>query len=104
MLQEESMNLIGCIADCGVEYVPAHEWIRICLELLDLNTQKSHPSCGDQLVRLHFQEFEPSGCLVSLAHQLACSRATAVFAVLIAIMLETFTCISTILNEYCTAE
>ena len=37
-VQEASINLIGCIADCGTEFIPTQEWVYICFELLDLLT------------------------------------------------------------------
>ncbi|KAH9828714.1 armadillo-type protein [Rhodofomes roseus] len=39
-VQEATINLIGRIADCGAEFVPAREWMRICFELLDLLHQE----------------------------------------------------------------
>ena len=53
-VQEASINLIGRIADCGAEFVPAQEWVRICFELLDLltySTQECHLVCCCQLIR-----------------------------------------------------
>ncbi|KAK9765021.1 Splicing factor 3B subunit 1 [Basidiobolus ranarum] len=35
-VQENCIDLAGRIADRGAEFVSAHEWIRICFELLDL--------------------------------------------------------------------
>ncbi|CAN4118686.1 unnamed protein product [Withania somnifera] len=35
-VQENCIDLVGCIADRGAEFVPAREWMRICFELLEM--------------------------------------------------------------------
>uniref|UniRef100_A0A251U8V2 Putative U2 snRNP component prp10 n=1 Tax=Helianthus annuus TaxID=4232 RepID=A0A251U8V2_HELAN len=35
-VQENCIDLVGRIADRGAEFVPAHEWMRICFELLEM--------------------------------------------------------------------
>ena len=35
-VQENTIDLVGRIADRGAEFVPAKEWMRICFELLEL--------------------------------------------------------------------
>merc|ERR1712093_286933 len=35
-VQENTIDLVGRIADRGAEYVSAREWMRICFELLEM--------------------------------------------------------------------
>ena len=35
-VQENCIDLVGRIADCGAEFVTAKEWMRICFELLEM--------------------------------------------------------------------
>ncbi|GLT94372.1 hypothetical protein SLE2022_121150 [Rubroshorea leprosula] len=35
-MQENCVDLIGCIADRGAEFVSAREWMKICFELLEM--------------------------------------------------------------------
>lgn len=69
-VQEATINLIGRIADCGAEYVPAREWMRICFELLDLlKAHKKGIRTGRrEFFRLHCQELGSLRCPASPPH------------------------------------
>ena len=82
-VQENSIDLVGRIADRGAEYVSAREWMRICFELLEmLKAHKKgarcqplasgpspdrlhvsrcrHPTCDCEYLRVHRKGYRPA--------------------------------------------
>ncbi len=49
-VQENTIDLVGRIADRGAEFVSAKEWMRICFELLDMLKvgREGHGGVGGQ--------------------------------------------------------
>ncbi|KAM1347808.1 hypothetical protein ACFX2H_036695 [Malus domestica] len=60
-VQENWIDLVGRIADCGAEFVPARDWMRICFELLAMlkahNLPPQHGLRGKAVIWTRWDSF-----------------------------------------------
>ncbi|KAK9478770.1 armadillo-type protein [Lipomyces japonicus] len=106
-VQENTIDLVGRIADRGAEYVSAREWMRICFELLDM--LKAHKKGIRRAANNTFgyiaKAIGPQDVLVTLLNNLRVQerQSRVCTAVAIAIVAETcapFTVLPALMNEY----
>ncbi|KAK9247177.1 armadillo-type protein [Lipomyces tetrasporus] len=106
-VQENTIDLVGRIADRGAEYVSAREWMRICFELLDM--LKAHKKGIRRAANNTFgyiaKAIGPQDVLVTLLNNLRVQerQSRVCTAVAIGIVAETcapFTVLPALMNEY----
>jgi len=106
-VQENTIDLVGRIADRGPESVPPREWMRICFELLDM--LKAHKKGIRRAANNTFgyiaKALGPSDVLVTLLNNLRVQerQSRVCTAVAIGIVAETcapFTVLPALMNEY----
>ncbi|KIW07773.1 uncharacterized protein PV09_01699 [Verruconis gallopava] len=106
-VQENTIDLVGRIADRGAESVPSREWMRICFELLDM--LKAHKKGIRRAANNTFgfiaKAIGPSDVLATLLNNLRVSerQSRVCTAVAIGIVAETcqpFTVIPSLMSEY----
>uniref|UniRef100_A0A7S3CEM8 Splicing factor 3B subunit 1 n=1 Tax=Chloropicon roscoffensis TaxID=1461544 RepID=A0A7S3CEM8_9CHLO len=106
-VQENSIDLVGRIADRGAEYVPAREWMRICFELLEM--LKAHKKAIRRATVNTFgyiaKAIGPSDVLATLLNNLKVQDrqnrvCTTVAIAIVAESCAPFTVIPGIMNEY----
>ncbi|CUS09002.1 unnamed protein product [Tuber aestivum] len=115
-VQENTIDLVGRIADRGAEFVSAREWMRICFELLDM--LKAHKkgirraannTFGKQSIHIHARfiakAIGPQDVLATLLNNLRVQerQSRVCTAVAIGIVAETcapFTVLPALMNEY----
>ncbi len=106
-VQENSIDLVGRIADRGAEFVGAREWMRICFELVDM--LKAHKKGIRRAAVNTFgyvaKAIGPSDVLATLLNNLRVQerQMRVCTAVAIAIVAETcapFTTLPAVMNEY----
>ena len=106
-VQENSIELVGRIADRGAEFVPAREWMRICFELLEM--LKAHKK-GIQRATVNTfgyiaKAIGPSDVLAALLNNLKVQErqnrvCTTVAIAIVAESCAPFTVIPAVMNEY----
>jgi len=110
-VQENTIDLVGRIADRGAEFVGAREWMRICFELVDM--LKAHKKGIRRAAVNTFgyvaKAIGPSDVLATLLNNLRVQerQMRVCTAVAIAIVAETcapFTTLPAVMNEYRTLE
>eukprot|EP00955_Chlamydomonas_euryale_P007437 78823-Chlamydomonas_euryale.AAC.14 len=110
-VQEQSIDLVGRIADRGASFVPAREWMRICFELLEM--LKAHKKAIRRAAVNTFgyiaKAIGPQDVLVTLLNNLKVQERQnrVCTTVAIAIVAETcapFTVLPALMNEYRTPE
>jgi len=106
-VQENCILLVGKIADCGSEYVPANEWMRICFELLELlkSTKKSTRQVAMNAFGHISRSVGPHDVMVTLLSNLKVQerQLRVCTTIAIAIVAETcgpFTVLPAMMNEY----
>lgn len=106
-VQENTIDLVGRIADRGAEHVSAREWMRICFELLDM--LKAHKKGIRRAANNTFgyiaKAIGPQDVLVTLLNNLRVQerQSRVCTAVAIGIVAETcapFTVLPALMNEY----
>ncbi|CAL5435381.1 unnamed protein product [Camellia sinensis] len=106
-VQENCIDLVGCIAHCGAEFVPAREWMRICFELLEM--LKAHKKGIRRATGNTFgyiaKAIGPQDALATLLNNLKVQehQNRVCTTVAIAIVTETcspFTVLPALMNEY----
>ncbi|KAK9467615.1 armadillo-type protein [Lipomyces arxii] len=106
-VQENTIDLVGRIADRGAEFVSAREWMRICFELLDM--LKAHKKGIRRAANNTFgyiaKAIGPQDVLVTLLNNLRVQerQSRVCTAVAIGIVAETcapFTVLPALMNEY----
>jgi splicing factor 3B subunit 1 len=106
-VQENTIDLVGRIADRGPEYVSAREWMRICFELIDL--LKAHKKTIQKAANNTFgyiaKAIGPQDVLATLLSNLRVQerQSRVCTAVAIGIVAETcspFTVLPALMNEY----
>jgi splicing factor 3B subunit 1 len=106
-VQENSIDLVGRIADRGAEYVPAREWMRICFELLEM--LKAHKKGIRRATVNTFgyiaKAIGPSDVLATLLNNLKVQErqnrvCTTVAIAIVAESCAPFTVIPALMNEY----
>lgn len=106
-VQENTIDLVGRIADRGAEYVSAREWMRICFELLDM--LKAHKKGIRRAANNTFgyiaKAIGPQDVLATLLSNLRVQerQSRVCTAVAIGIVAETcqpFTVLPALMNEY----
>ncbi|KAF5103717.1 hypothetical protein D0Z03_000089 [Geotrichum reessii] len=106
-VQENTILLVGRIADRGAEYISAREWMRICFELLDL--LKAHKKAIRKAANKTFgyiaKAIGPQDVLATLLSNLRVQerQSRVCTAVAIGIVAETcgpFTVLPALMNEY----
>jgi splicing factor 3B subunit 1 len=106
-VQENTIDLVGRIADRGAEFVGAREWMRICFELVDM--LKAHKKGIRRAAVNTFgyvaKAIGPSDVLATLLNNLRVQerQMRVCTAVAIAIVAETcapFTTLPAVMNEY----
>jgi splicing factor 3B subunit 1 len=106
-VQENTIDLVGRIADRGPEFVSAREWMRICFELLDM--LKAHKKGIRRAANNTFgyiaKAIGPQDVLATLLNNLRVQerQSRVCTAVAIAIVAETcapFTVLPALMNEY----
>lgn len=106
-VQENTIDLVGRIADRGPEYVSAREWMRICFELIDL--LKAHKKGIQRAANNTFgyiaKAIGPQDVLATLLSNLRVQerQSRVCTAVAIGIVAETcspFTVLPALMNEY----
>lgn len=106
-VQENTIDLVGRIADRGAEYVSSREWMRICFELLDL--LKAHKKGIRRAANNTFgyiaKAIGPQDVLATLLSNLRVQerQSRVCTAVAIGIVAETcapFTVLPALMNEY----
>lgn len=106
-VQENTINLVGKIAQRGPEYVGAREWMRICFELLDLLKahRKSIRRAANDTFGYIANAIGPQDVLTTLLSNLRVQerQSRVCTAVAIGIVAETcapFTVLPALMNEY----
>lgn len=106
-VQENTIDLVGRIADRGAEFVSAREWMRICFELLDM--LKAHKKGIRRAANNTFgfiaKAIGPQDVLATLLNNLRVQerQSRVCTAVAIGIVAETcapFTVLPALMNEY----
>ena len=106
-VQENSIDLVGRIADRGAEYVPAREWMRICFELLEM--LKAHKKGIRRATVNTFgyiaKAIGPSDVLATLLNNLKVQErqnrvCTTVAIAIVAESCAPFTVLPAVMNEY----
>jgi len=110
-VQENTIDLVGRIADRGAEYVSPKEWMRICFELLDMlkSTKKGIRRAANNTFGYIAKAVGPQDVLVTLLNNLRVQerQLRVCTAVAIGIVAETcspFTVLPALMNEYRTPE
>ncbi|ODQ80760.1 hypothetical protein BABINDRAFT_160974 [Babjeviella inositovora NRRL Y-12698] len=110
-VQENSIELVGRIADRGAEHVNAREWMRICFELLDMlkSTRKSIRRSANNTFGLIAKAIGPQDVLQTLLNNLRVQErqlrvCTAVAIGIVADTCAPFTVLPALMNEYRTPE
>ncbi|QDZ25009.1 subunit 1 of splicing factor 3B [Chloropicon primus] len=106
-VQENSIDLVGRIADRGAEYVPAREWMRICFELLEMlkATKKGIRRATVNTFGYIAKAIGPSDVLATLLNNLKVQErqnrvCTTVAIAIVAESCAPFTVIPAVMNEY----
>eukprot|EP00007_Cunea_sp_BSH-02190019_P009911 CAMPEP_0174230298 /NCGR_PEP_ID=MMETSP0417-20130205/1073_1 /TAXON_ID=242541 /ORGANISM="Mayorella sp, Strain BSH-02190019" /LENGTH=1270 /DNA_ID=CAMNT_0015307951 /DNA_START=119 /DNA_END=3931 /DNA_ORIENTATION=+ len=106
-VQEQSIDLVGRIADRGPEYVSAREWMRICFDLLEMlkATKKGIRRAAVNTFGYIAKAIGPQDVLATLLNNLKVQERQnrVCTTVAIAIVAETcspFTVLPALLNEY----
>lgn len=110
-VQENTIDLVGRIAERGPEYVPPKEWMRICFELLEMlkSTNKAIRRAANSTFGYIAKAVGPQEVLVTLLNNLKVQerQLRVCTAVAIGIVSETcgpFTVLPALMNEYKTPE
>lgn len=110
-VQENSIGLVGLIADKGAEFVSPKEWMRICFELIDMlkSPKKSIRKTTNKTFGYIANAIGPQDVLVTLLNNLRVQerQLRVCTAVAIGIVAETcspFTVLPALMNEYRTPE
>ncbi|SCW02086.1 LAFE_0E13872g1_1 [Lachancea fermentati] len=110
-VQQNSIELIGRIADRSPECVPPKEWMRICFELLEMlkSPSKSIRRIANKTFGYIARAIGPQDVLVALLNNLKVQErqlrvCTAVAIGIVAETCGTFTVLPALMNEYRTPE
>ena len=110
-VQFNTITLVGKIADCGPEYVPPKEWMRICFELLEMlkSTNKGIRRAANKTFGHIAKAIGPNDVLSALLNNLKVQErqlrvCTAVAIGIVAKVCGSYTVLPVLMNEYKTPE